>query len=215
MAEARGEPIDPVGTWNCVIYGAPALGDERMLFSFAANGRARVARQDVAGDRSEWTPLSPWSVANGELTFSDPRSGRQFRAELEGPTLGGGWRTWSLVGGWWCSVAKVPAPPEEAAKEAPLTPPLIPSLTATPSYPVTAIRAAKQGRAVACFLVDSQGLVARSEIIELSDEIFREPILSALARSRYQGWDDPSSLRPGCRSYIFKLAELNPDGAAD
>jgi hypothetical protein len=198
------------------VYGQPALGDERMLFAFASNGRARVARQDLVGDQSEWSALSPWQVLDGELRFSDPHTGRQFRAALDQATLAGGWRTLSLVGGWWCSVAKVPAPPaDEAGKVAPVTPPLVPSLTATPSYPVQAIRLAKQGRAVACFLVDWQGLVAQSEIIELSDEIFREPILEALARSRYRGWDDASALRPGCRSYIFKLDELNADGAVE
>jgi hypothetical protein len=206
--------LDPIGTWNCVVYGHPALGDERMLFAFAPHGRARVARQDSTGETSKWTPLSPWHVRDDELEFSDPRTGRQFHATLDQSTLGGGWRTPSLIGGWWCSVANVPAP-EDSDIAAPATPPLVPSLTATPSYPLQAIRTAKQGRAVVCFLVDWQGFVAQSEIIELSDEIFRAPTLAAIARSRYEGWDDESALRPGCRSYIFKLDERNADDAGE
>jgi hypothetical protein len=84
-------------------------------------------------------------------------------------------------------------------------PPLLPSLTATPRYPAQAIRDAKQGRAVSCFFVDAQGYIVQPELIELSDEVFRQPILNALARSRYQAWNDESLLRPGCRSFIFKL----------
>jgi hypothetical protein len=38
--------VDPVGTWNCVIYGHPELGDERVLLNFGANGGSQLARQD-------------------------------------------------------------------------------------------------------------------------------------------------------------------------
>jgi len=34
--------------------------------------------------------------------------------------------------------------------------------------------------------VDASGRVVRPEVIELSDEVFRAPILAALERSRYQ-----------------------------
>jgi hypothetical protein len=88
-------------------------------------------------------------------------------------------------------------------------PPLLPSLTATPRYPVQAIRDAKQGRALSCFFVDASGYIVQPEIIELSDEIFRQPILNALARSRYQTLEDASVLRPGCRSFIFKLDQID------
>ena len=57
--------------------------------------------------------------------------------------------------------------------------------------------------------MDASGSVVQPELIELSDEVFRAPILAALARSRYQGWDDASVLRPGCRSYIFRLDSLS------
>ena len=65
-------------------------------------------------------------------------------------------------------------------------PPVLPLVTATPRYPIEAIRQAKQGRVVTCFLVDATGAIVEPEIIELSDEMFREPILVALSRSRYE-----------------------------
>ena len=49
--------------------------------------------------------------------------------------------------------------------------------------------------------------VVDPEIIELSDEIFREPILVALRRSRYEARDS-DALRPSCRSYTFSLDRL-------
>jgi hypothetical protein len=70
---------------------------------------------------------------------------------------------------------------------------------------VQAIRAAKQGRAVTCFFVDADGYIVQPEVIELSDEIFRAPTLAALERSRYRSWEGGEMLRPGCRSYTFRL----------
>jgi hypothetical protein len=200
--------VDPVGTWNCVVYGHPAFGDERVLLSFAANGGAQLARQQ--GDEiSAWAPLSSWTADDDALTFSDPRSGRRFEADLRRTTLGGNWRTYSLFGGWWCSAADLgPVTTIDREKSLEYMPPLLPALTATPRYPVQAIRDAKQGRAVSCFFVDANGYIVQPELIELSDEVFRQPILNALARSRYQEWDDERVLRPGCRSFIFKLDQI-------
>lgn len=208
-AARRSAKVDPVGAWSCVIYGHPAFGDERMLFHFAADGTVQLARE-VEQKISAWTPMSYWTADDGELAFSDPHTGRQYRADLRRATLGGSWRAFTLIGGWWCSeldAALVPA--VEKLEPLAVMPPLIPSVTSTPQYPLQAIRAAKQGRAVTCFFVDASGRVVRPEVIELSDEVFRAPILAALERSRYQGWADASVLRPGCRSYIFKLDSLS------
>lgn len=210
-AARRGAKIDPVGSWSCVVYGHPAFGDERVLLSFAADGTAHIARE-AWEEESTWTPLDRWEVDGAALSFRDPRSGRRFQADLRRETLGGGWRTMTLAGGWWCSEMAIEPgnlPSLEGAERDKIMPPLVPELTATPAYPVKAIRAAKQGRAVSCFFVDASGRVVQPELIELSDEIFREPILAALERSRYQGWDDTRVLRPGCRSYIFKLEAMN------
>jgi hypothetical protein len=197
--------IDPVGTWSCVVYGHPAFGDERVLVQIAPDGTAAISRNTADGDRL-WDALSNWLVDDDEISFSDSRTGRQFSADLRRATLGGGWRTFTLVGGWWCTslddaaYANVLVRPMEE-----LMPPLVPVRTATPSYPVQAIREAKEGRAVTCFFVDSQGWVVQPEIIEISDEIFRAPTLSALARSQYLGWEQTGTLRPGCRTYIYRL----------
>ena len=67
---------------------------------------------------------------------------------------------------------------------------------------------AKQGRVVTCFLVDSAGSIVSPEIIELSDEMFREPTLIALSRSRYEPRRTDAALRPSCRSYTFSLDRL-------
>jgi hypothetical protein len=82
-------------------------------------------------------------------------------------------------------------------------PPLIPDISATPTYPRQAIRDAKEGRAVACFLVDASGAIIDPEILELTDEVFRYPTMVALYRSRYFPWG--TLPRPGCRSYLYQL----------
>ncbi len=64
---------------------------------------------------------------------------------------------------------------------------------------------------MSCFFVDAEGNVVQPEIVELSDEIFRAPILNALARSRYQPLPGEQALRPGCRSFLFRLEPLAGD----
>ena len=201
---ARGS--DLVGTWSCVVWGHPDFGDERVLFNFAPEGVARLARVEVDAVPS-WTGLTPWVIEDREMRFSDPRTGRQYRADLRRDNLGGSWRTLTTTGGWWCAASDITAIPETNEARAAALPPVLPIVTATPRYPIQAIREAKQGRVVTCFLVDAAGLVVEPEIIELSDEIFREPALVALSRSRYQP-HGAIALRPSCRSYTFTLDRL-------
>ena len=201
---ARG--TDPVGTWTCVVWGHPDFGDERVLLSFAQAGVARVARVEPDAVPA-WTGLTPWVMENREMRFSDPRTGRQYRADLRRDNLGGTWRTLTTTGGWWCAPSEMEAIPEANEARAAALLPVLPLITATPRYPIQAIREAKQGRAVACFFVDAAGLVVDPEIIELSDELFREPTLVALSRSRYEPRDS-GAMRPSCRSYTFSLDRL-------
>jgi hypothetical protein len=177
-----------------------------VLFNFAPQGIARLARIESAAVPS-WSGLTPWVTDDRTLRFSDPRTGRQYTADLRRDNLGGSWRTLTQTGGWWCAVSDVAVVPESNEGRAAALPPVLPRVTATPRYPIEAIRGAKQGRVVACFLVDSAGLIVEPEIIELSDEIFREPILTALQRSRYEPRDS-DALRPSCRSYTFTLDRL-------
>jgi hypothetical protein len=202
---ARGS--DLVGTWSCVVWGHPDFGDERVLLNFAPEGVARLARVEIDAVPS-WTGLTPWVIADREMRFSDPRTGRQYRADLRRDNLGGTWRTLATTGGWWCAESDITAIPETNEARAAALPPVLPVVTATPRYPIQAIREAKQGRVVTCFLVDAAGLVVDPEIIELSDEIFREPALVALNRSRYQPHGATTALRPSCRSYTFTLDRL-------
>jgi hypothetical protein len=205
---ARPPAIDPIGTWACVLYGHPDFGDQRVLLHFAANGAARLARFGEDMESGPWSALAGWFVDGDQIEFSDPQTGRQFTADLRRTTLGGGWRTLANVGGWWCKVIDNAPLPPSSAKARPRLPPLVPTVTAIPRYPLQAIRAAKQGHAVSCFFVDSEGAIQQPELVELSDEIFRAPVLAALGRSRYQGWQGDDTLRPGCRSYTFKLDQI-------
>lgn len=198
---------DPIGTWSCVVWGHPDFGDERVLFSFDAGGIARLARIENDAVPS-WSGLTPWVKDDRRILFSDPRTGRQFTADLRRENLGGTWRTMAATGGWWCAVSDIVAVPETTEERAAALPPILPLVTATPRYPIEAIRRAKQGRGVSCFLVDATGTIVEPEIIELSDEIFREPILTALKRSRYEARQADSVLRPSCRSYTFSLDKL-------
>jgi hypothetical protein len=203
-------PVDHIGTWKCVVYGHPGMGDEQLLLRFTPGGRTEFARPSADAGRP-WAPFSNWQIGGKRvLSFTDPRTGREFQADLGRSTLGGTWRTLSLLGGWWCSSVGSVAP-DVRSSELPavnpdaLMPPLIPEIMATPLYPSAAIRRGLQGRAVACFFVDAEGMVFAPDFVELSDELFREPTLDALARSKYRRWTAGSESRPACRSYIFRL----------
>lgn len=189
------------------MWGHPEFGDERVLLNFDAGGVARLAR--VENDAvPAWSGLTPWVQENRWMRFSDPRTGRQYTANLRRDNLGGSWRTLTTTGGWWCAVSDIEVIPETVEGRAAALPPVLPLVTATPRYPIQAIREAKQGRVVSCFLVDATGGIVEPEIIEISDEVFREPILVALERSRYEPRHTDSALRPSCRSYTFSLDRL-------
>jgi len=203
-ANAARRGIDPVGTWTCVVWGHPEFGDERVLLNFDAQGVARLARIENDAVPS-WSGLTPWVEDDRAVRFSDPRTGRQYTADLRRDNLGGTWRTLTATGGWWCAAADLTEIPETNEERAAALPPVLPLLTSTPRYPIEAIRAARQGRVVTCFLVDAAGSITDPEIIELSHEQFREPVLTALARSRYEPRRSGSEPRPSCRSYTFNL----------
>jgi hypothetical protein len=189
------------------VWGHPEFGDERVLLNFDALGVARLARIENEAVPA-WSGLTPWVREDRAMRFSDPRTGRAYTADLRRDNLGGSWRTLTATGGWWCAVSDVDVVPETVEGRAAALPPVLPLVTATPRYPIEAIRLAKQGRVVTCFLVDAAGMILEPEIIELSDEMFREPILVALSRSRYAPRAADSALRPSCRSYTFSLDRL-------
>ncbi|RPI58027.1 MAG: hypothetical protein EHM50_11210, partial [Lysobacterales bacterium] len=58
-AGAARSVVDPVGTWSCVVWGHPDFGDERVLFNFAPQGVAWLARIEDAAVPA-WTGLTPW-----------------------------------------------------------------------------------------------------------------------------------------------------------
>jgi hypothetical protein len=213
LAQAdRGDLIDPVGVWNCLVYGRPAIADQRVFLELAADGSAAVLRLRE-GESVRWTPISNWHWRRKQIEFGDAAIGRTFEADLERPSLGGSWRTGTRTGGWWCvRIDRTGAGAVSAAAGASawLTE-LEPSVIATPLYPTEAIRAAKEGRAVGCFFVDSTGEIIDPVVVELSDEVFRAPTLVALARSRYRGWEDDKIVRPDCRSFIFRLGKMGSD----
>jgi hypothetical protein len=209
---ARATLLDPVGTWRCVVYGNPRLGDERLLLSFAPDQSARIARHSDGRDPA-WLRISNWHVVDGVLTFDDSRTGRHFTAALDHTRLSGEWRTYNLLGGWWCSQADSDSGPgidilnrADATAEND-TRRLIPEVMATPRFPIRAVREAREGRVVLCFVVEPSGEIFEPEFVELSDEIFRATSLDALMRSRYKAWDPgrDGGARPACRSFIYKL----------
>lgn len=200
--------LDPVGVWACLVYGDKVYGDERLLLQLSADGSTRIARQS-AGGVGQWVSASSWAADRRRLSFADPRGAREFTAELSRDTLGGTWRGPSAEGGWWCTqrldaaAAESQSPRRSAAEF--FFPPLVAEVMASPRYPRQAIRDAKEGRAVVCFLVDSSGAVLDPEIVELSDEVFRDATMLAIFRSTYRPWGEQGVVRPGCRSYIYEL----------
>lgn len=202
------EPVDePVGVWNCLVYGHARRGDEQYLFRFLPDGRADVSPPRRDGFRI-WSRLSDWRERRGRLSFSDTRLGREYEADLRRMTLGGRWTSPSGGGGWWCVQLSDTVEDDinvERTQTYDLMPPLLANRMATPNYPIRAIREAREGRAVVCFLVDNSGSIFDPHIVELTDEIFRTTTLWAIDRSHYIGWDKQDIVRPGCRSFIYEL----------
>jgi TonB family protein len=192
-----------------VAYGDPVFGDERMLLRVLEAGRIDIARQR-GSSIDEWAGLSEWTVEKRYMTFSDSRRGRIYAADLDDrSTLGGTWTAASASGGWWCvqrgdALAAESLPLRRSAAEF-YVPPLVLSVMATPRYPRQAIREAKEGRAVVCFVVEPSGAVRDPEIVEISDELFRNSTVAALLRSSYLPWAGGAAPRPGCRSVVYEL----------
>jgi len=206
---ARGDAVlDPAGVWACVAYANEASYDERFLLHLTGNGGGSIARQG-ATSAGQWAPTSPWAVERSRLAFRDYRSTREYTADLTRSTLGGTWQSVAAHGGWWCTrrlqaeQAQLRTLRRSAAEF--FVPPLVPDVSASPTYPRQAIRNAKEGRAVACFLVDPSGAILEPELLELSDEVFRDTTLLALFRSRYRPWQGGEAARAGCRTYLFEL----------
>ncbi|HEY9182448.1 MAG TPA: hypothetical protein VIQ99_04560, partial [Gammaproteobacteria bacterium] len=78
---AHARDIDPIGTWSCVVWGHPDFGDERVLLRFDTDGVARLARLENEAVPA-WTGLTAWVREDREMRFSDPRTGRQYLADL-------------------------------------------------------------------------------------------------------------------------------------
>jgi hypothetical protein len=210
LRAAGGDLLEPDGIWGCLMYGHPRLGDERQLLRFRADGRTDTAHPRADGFRI-WMPLTKWQAKRHRLSFSDPRTGREFVGDLRRTTLGGTWNTTSMNGGWWCAAVSEDPDLEQAfdslqrSSTQDLMPPLVAHVLSTPSYPRQAIREGMEGRAVACFLVDSGGAIHDPDFVELSDEVFRATTLRALQASRYRAWIGATELRPGCRVFRYRL----------
>ncbi len=202
--------LDPIGTWDCIVYGAPALGDENYIFSFS-NDYSIMASKNIVNEDRVWQNISPWEVNDTEILFSDQRMGRNFRGNLTRFNLGGDWRTSNSVGGWWCTRSD-----EEVDRkvyndissfQGRIIVPLIPEIIITPAYPRQAHREALEGSAVICFEVLPNGEIYNPEFLELSDEIFRASSLDALMSTKFKPWGHLVELerRPACRSYLYRL----------
>ncbi len=204
---ARGARLDPVGLWYCLVYGEAAFGDWHVSLRLEPDGRVFSAWGLALGNR-EWRALSKWSVDDGVISFDDSRTRRRYEADLNRSTLGGTWRADAESGGWWCAPrdgALAAASAGLRRSAAAMAVPLVARSVKAPDYPRQAIREAREGRAVVCFLVDRNGFVVEPEIVELSDEVFRDPTLAAIEDSRFAVTDEPVPLRPGCRSYLYLL----------
>jgi len=200
--------LDPIGTWNCLIYEEGVETDVALLLRLTEAGYAEVA-EVVQG---EWARVSRWRVRDDLLSFVDERNGRRFQAGLRGMTLAGLWRSKDATGEWWCSPLALEGPvtvraPADSGGHFPLPKP---ELMVAPKYPLRAIREAREGKVVVCFKVDAEGRILEPRIVELSHPIFKDPTLDALLRSRYAPWAAGRGrpARPGCRSYRYELMQV-------
>ena len=192
----------PVGVWSCLTYGPS--GDRRFYLELAADGAARIARPTEA-EEGEWRSLGVWRRTRNRIEIDDHMNGRFFVAGTGRTELGGTWLGIADRGGWWCAATSYPVgdePPPVGGLHRVLTP----AVMASPRYPLRAIREAKEGRAVACFVVTGEGEIQRPEIVEATDSVFRGPTLDAVGASRYRRWGDDDQALPACRSFTFELS---------
>jgi len=200
-SSARETELDPAGVWSCLMYGAS--GNQRFYLGLAEDGGARMARPAEAHD-GQWRDLGQWRRLRDRLEFDDVRNGRLFTASLHRQDLGGTWLGVRDRGGWWCA-ARALALGDEPPAAVGLLESLVPAIMASPNYPRSAIRDAKEGRTVSCFIVTGAGEIRRPAVLESTDDVFREPTLEAVVRSRYRSWGDDDATLPACRSFTFEL----------
>lgn len=179
-----------------------------MLLSLAADRSAAIAEPRASGVR-HWVPIPPWTARRLELIFEDPQADREYRADLSQSTLGGTWQRVTRRGGWWCKrlgdPLSVAAPYTQRSGSNDQFPFLVPMVMSTPRYPRQAIREAKEGRAVVCFLVEPDGSITDGSIVELSDRLFARPSIRAISASRFRGWEAERGGRPACRGIDYRL----------
>ncbi len=200
---ARNRRIDPVGVWHCLMFGRQ--GDQRFYLALEPEGGARIARVTEALE-GRWTALDAWRRVHERLEIEDRANARWFVADLRAETLGGRWMASIHEGGWWCAPVDGAAPNDARPPPARgLMQALVPAIIAGPSYPRQALREAKEGRAVSCFIVDGRGEISRPGFIELTDEIFRDATLGAVSRSRFRSRGDDGAPMPACRSFKYEL----------
>ncbi len=192
----------PIGVWSCLLYGM--TGDLRFYLELAGHGGARIARPTEA-EEGEWRPFGVWRRTRDRIELDDQLNGRFFAASLGRADLGGTWLGAGERGGWWCA-ATAHAVDDEPPPVAGLIHVLVPAVMASPRYPLAAIREAKEGRAVSCFVVTGDGAIVRPEIVETTDDVFRGPTLEAVTASRYRSWGDEDEALPACRSFTFELS---------
>lgn len=191
----------PVGVWSCLLYGTS--GDLRFYLELAGHGAARIARATET-EKGEWRSLGVWRRARDRIEFDDPLNGRFFVADGRRADLGGTWLGSGDRGGWWCTPTAY-AVDDEPPSIAGLLPVLVPAVMASPRYPLSAIREAKEGRTVSCFAVTGAGEILRPEVVETTDDVFRGPTLEAVAGSRYRSWGSDDEALPACCSFTFEL----------
>ena len=199
----------PVGVWSCLIFEPRGLNEKTVLVHFQAEGALRVAPQDGLA-APIWRELDAWRVDGGNLFFSDPSEDIGYEGFFNGETISGLWRSSQTIGEWWCSPVEMEVPvlgPTQRAAGKTRFPLPKPATLATPVYPLDAIRRGTEGQVVICFRVSHEGVVLDPQVVRETEEIFREPAVTALLASRYVPWRDGGTepARPACRTYTFRL----------
>lgn len=218
-AYGRAE-VDPVGVWLCLLQ--EQAGDSgwsrqhRFYLRLTPDGRTWAARGSEAR-QGRWVSFGEWRRFRDSVRFADPARRRTFTTHSGLSSLGGQWLDPAGDGGWWWCAAVPSSPTESGPAEPPpvrrLMGGLVPAIMASPVYPRQAIRQAKEGRAVSCYFVNGSGEIIDPDLIELTDEVFREPILAAVARSRYRERSlDHDVLLPACRTFTFELKTAEQSG---
>lgn len=210
------------GIWRCDV--SPETGEPEVLwFNFAPNG-AQQWMDGPENGSSGWSEPFAWDKNDHRLSWAGQSGKRYYRGELSEGTIEGALFHDDIfsdaAGHFRCKATEgvpvrqdnaesaavdLPAPADKTNTGVEPQPKPTPKRMVAPGYPEQALLQEVEGRVIVCFDVDTRGRVVEPVIMESTNAVFNEPVLKALARSRYEPARHEGKAVPSHSCRIFKF----------